>query len=497
MRAGGVISLENSTSSIGEAALRTDIKMGDGSDVGVGNNVSLKEYLANLPCDIIVFTEQEAIAAFTMHDHVLLRSPRIEGSISIPMNKTLTVLPPIGQRYNLLGGEGKKFILNRGSQLYAPSLAALNYDFDAVTINGSTRPAMLLGVGRPVVAEFTLESEYGKGRGLVMDASTNLLNDSGIIAGIKVNASIKGMGTAYEEIAKRNGTENRSTYINNNEITLTIWQCRRGLIQQEYVHGVISRLEIAGNNYFINYQTDGESKEILKIYGVRNTVDGHVWDLGRGVKLNPNAIYVGGYCNTVGSSNFPSITNEMVYVEDISTSRNNYRGITYGTDREDIGHPLMIYRPYQQGPKGELVTIPGSLHFNKAERNIPEGTNIGISARPIFCKNPEKLPLSMSGFAFIRNASGRLASVSVGFGLSSQLGENALSQTYEIADGGLVKVPITVLYTATALYIECGSTLWRGTRNLLDGHISFVLSMTNNVPVTLCGCVFTFTRFDY
>ncbi|MEQ5740644.1 hypothetical protein, partial [Providencia rettgeri] len=89
--------------------------------------------------------------------------------------------------------------------------------------------------------------------------------------------------------------------------------------------------------------------------------------------------------------------------------------------------------------------------------------------------------------------------VRLGFGLSNIQGENSLSQTYTIANGGLVKIPITVLLTSTTLYIESGSNEWLGTPALSDdnGEITLVLSMTNNVQVALCGCVFNFNKYDY
>ncbi len=485
--------------SVGDASLRGELSANDGSKlIGVNDGVNLDDYLGNLPCDTIVFTEQDAISAFTIHDHVLLRAERIDGTIEIPAYKTLTVLPPIGQKRNLLGGTGKKFILNRSSQFYAPSLACLDYEMDVVTIKGSTRPVMILGVGRPVIANFTIESEYRKGRGLVLDASTGSDNKSGIIAGIQVNASIKGMDTAYEEIASRNGTESDATYINNNDINLTIWQCRRGLIQQEYTHGAINKLEIAANNYFINYQTDAQSEDVIHIYGVRNTVDGHVWDY-KYPKLHSTSILVKGIANIVGSRNFPSITNQFVTVDNFVNSRNTYIGGTYGTDRQDIGQFTLLHRPYHFSDLTTPITMASSLFFLKSERVIPSGNAVSIASRKLFYRSKDKLPLSLTGFAFVRNTSGSEANVRLGFGLSNIQGENSLSQTYTIANGGLVKIPITVLLTSTILYIESGSTEWLGTPALSDnnGEITLVLSMTNNVQVTLCGCVFNFNKYDY
>ncbi|MCW2258359.1 hypothetical protein M2263_004450 [Providencia alcalifaciens] len=484
--------------SVGDASLRGALSSKDGAGfVGVGD-VDLAKYLSNLPCDVIVFSERDVMPAFASHDHILLRSDRIDGTIEIPAHKSLTVLPPIGERRNLLGGTGKKFILNRSSQFYAPSLACLDYEMDVVTIKGSTRPAMILGVGRPVVANFTIESEYRKGRGLVLDASTGSDNKAGIIAGIKVNASIKGMDTAYEEIASRNGTESDATYINNNDINLTIWQCRRGLIQQEYTHGAINKLEIAANNYFINYQTDAQSEDVIHIYGVRNTVDGHVWDYEY-PKLHSTSILVKGNSNIVGSRNFPSITNQFVTVDSFVTYRNTYIGGTYGTDRQDIGQFTLLHRPYHFSDLTTPITMTSSLFFLKSERVIPSGNAVSIASRKLYYRSKDKLPLSLSGFAFIRNTSGSDANIRLGFGLSNIQGENSLSQTYTIANGGLAKIPITVLLTPTTLYIESGSNEWLGTPALSDnnGEITLVLSMTNNIQVTLCGCVLNLSKYDY
>lgn len=371
---------------------------------------------------------------------------------------------------------------------------------DVVTIDGSSRPSMILGISEWPKIKVNIQSEYKRGRGIVMDASTNTeTNKSGIITNVIIDAVIRGMHTAYVEILTRNGTETDRTYINNNRVDLTIWQCIRGLIQANYNHGVDIGVEIAANSYMLNYQTSGDSVDVLHVYGVRNVVTGIVWDYDY-PKLHAESILVKGNSNIIGSKNFPSITNNFVTLDSLITSRNSYMGATYGMDRHDLGQFHMLWRPYHfSHPDDASITMPSSLFMLQAERVVAAGNLVSLVTRRIYYRSTDRLPFSMSGFAIVRNHSITPANIRVAIGLSNKPGEHALSQTYTIAPSSIVRVPLVLYLTSDRLYGESGTTVWYGypTYNNLDGYINLNLSITTDVPITVAGCHLSLSKYGY
>ncbi len=454
--------------------------------------------------DLILFDANNIAEAFIQHNHILLRTSgidtRLTDVITIPPYKKLTILPPKGERQVILRGPGKKIVIQRGAELYAPNLTCAAYDMDVVTIDGSSRPSMILGISEWPKIKVNIQSEYKRGRGIVMDASTNTeTNKSGIITNVIIDAVIRGMHTAYIEILTRNGTETDRTYINNNRVDLTIWQCIRGLIQANYNHGVDIGVEIAANSYMLNYQTSGDSVDVLHVYGVRNVVTGIIWDYDY-PKLHAESILIKGNSNIIGSKNFPSITNNFVTLDSLITTRNSYTGATYGMDRHDSGQFHMLWRPYHfSHPDDASITMPSSLFMLQAERVVTAGNLVSIVTRRIYYRSTDRLPFSMSGFAIIRNHSVTPANIRVAIGLSNKPGEHALSQTYTIAPSSIVRVPLVLYLTSDRLYGESGTTVWYGypTYNNLDGYINLNLSITTDVPITVAGCHLSLSKYGY
>lgn len=465
--------------------------------VGISTGIDLQKYVDGQYYEAVAFSENDLPSLFALHDRVILRVPSFVGPINIPSNKDLALLSHGGSSV-LANGAGQKILVNgRGACLYAPNITCSNEDMDVVTIVGSSRPSFILAVSKDTKIKVNIQSEYKKGRGVVMDATTNpVTNTRGVIAGIKVEAIVRGMGTAYQELMSRNGLEDGPTYINNNYIDLTAWQCVRTLLQPIYNHGVDASMEVTGNNYHLDFQADANSVDVLQIYGARNTVTGNAWDF-----LYPNlhsqSILVKGVGNTVGSRNFPALDSGYVTVDSPITTRNSYTGAPGGIDRQDVGTNLVMWRPrHISHPDDSSVTMPSSLFLIKYERVVNTGNLVNVITRKVWFRSLDRLPISLSGDVFIRNHSTVPADVRVAFGLSNVPGNHAYSETFTIPASGLARVPLHWLQTSEKLYATSGTTVWYGAPVLVD-TVNVNLSITTNNPVTIAGCCLTLSKYDY
>ncbi|WP_252120475.1 phage head-binding domain-containing protein [Symbiopectobacterium purcellii] len=479
--------------------LSTALAQEDGAgQVGTSSGVNLQEYINALYFDVIAFSESELSALFAVHNNILLRVSAITGPITIPPYKKLTIVPLVGQHIVTVKGTGTKILVSRGAELYAPNLTCTNEIMDVVSVVGSSRPSFILAVSERPKIKVNIQSEYKLGRGIVMDASTDAAtNASGIISDVDIDTVIRGMGTAYEEIMTRNGTETDPTYINNNHIRIVVWQCRRGLIQQNYNHGVDEKIEASGNTYDIDYQTDANSVDVIQIYGARNIVKGNVWDFAY-PGLHSQSILIKGFSNDVGSRNFPAINSGFVSVDSAITSRNNYIGSTYGTDRQDISQFSLLWRPYHLShPDDTPITMTSNIFMFQNERVISAGTLVDVATKRVYFRSTDRLPLTLLGDVFIRNHSATAANVRIGFGISNASGNQALSETFTIPATGLIRVPLHALLTSNRLYATSGTTTWYGFPSLTAGFINFNLCITTDNPVTVAGCNLQLSKFDY
>ncbi|MFV8981164.1 hypothetical protein [Serratia fonticola] len=465
--------------------------------VGTNAGVNLQTYLDGLYYDAVAFSEADLPALFVAHNFIVLRVNSISGPITIPPYKKLAILPLLGQTPVTVTGAGKKILVSRGSELYAPYLTCLAYNMDVVTVVGSSRPSFILAVSEPPKIRVNIQSEYRLGRALVMDATTDpVTNTRGVIAGVDIEAVVRGMDTAYQELMSRNGLEDGPTYINNNYVRLTVWQCRRGLIQPTYNHGVDAGMEVTANNYHLDYQSDSNSVDVVHIYGARNTVTGNAWDF-----LYPNlhsqSILVKGVGNTVGGRNFPALDSGYVSVDNPILSRNSYTGAPGGIDRQDIAPTLMLWKPrHMTHPDDLTITMPANVFMFKVERVVNAGTLVDIATKRIYFRSSDRLPLSLQGDVFVRNHSATTAAVRIGFGLSNVPGSHALSETFTIPAEGLIRVPLYALFTSNRLYATSGATVWYGYPVLTD-VINFNLCISTDVPVTIAGCYLQLSKYDY
>lgn len=478
--------------------LRQALAQSTGAElVGTSTGVNLQTYLDGQYYDVVAFSEADLPALFEAHNFIVLRTSSISGPITIPPYKKLAILPLLGQNQVTVTGAGKKILVSRGSELYAPCLTCLSYNMDVVTIVGSSRPSLILAVSERPKIHVNIQSEYKLGRGIVMDASTDTAtNTRGIITGVDIDAVIRGMDTAYQELMVRNGLEDGPTYINDNHVRLMIWQCRRGLIQYDYEHGVTPSTEATANSYELSYQSDNTSVDVVHIYGARNTVTGVAWDF-----LYPNlyaqSILVKGVANTVGSRNFPALNSGFVTVLDPIATRNSYTGAQGGIDRQDVAQYFFMGRPLHFSyPDEPAVTMPANVFLIKNERVVTVGTLVSVVTRKLWFRSSDKLPLSLDGDVFIRNHSASAANVRVAFGLSNVPNNHAYSETFTIPASGLIRVPLHYLLTSDRLYASSGSVTWYGFPVLTDS-VNAALSITTDNPVTIAGCCMKLSKYDY
>ncbi|AOM40401.1 hypothetical protein [Xenorhabdus hominickii] len=459
--------------------------------------VSPQEYMNSLYFDKMILNASKVEDAFKTNNVVLLRTADIDVSIEIPIDKKLVVVPPLGSQSVVIRKSGKVFTVNKGSQLIAPYLEAADYDMDVVTVNGSSRPAMLLAVGQETIVDVNIYGHYTRGRGIVMDATTGSNGKSGIISGVHIKATVRGMRTAYEEILGRTGEEEDATYINNNHINLTIWKCMNGLMQFDYDYfGEREKYgEISGNDYKLYYQSSDESINILRLCGIFNVVTGTVWDTDY-PNLHQKSIDIRGMSNVVGSKLFPSITSNFVTVDNSESNGNTYIGAGYGINRSDYwGLNVFSNASLVSHNKNNIRSIESSLFFIQDEKNVAPHSNFVVGSINLDYRFRYNLPIIADGFIVIENRNKlSSASVTVGIGTGSESKQKAVSDMYRVPYEDAVKIPVSVIISENKIKAFSGTTFWYGYLDDLpekNGTVNVVLTVNSDAPVSVASAHLT------
>ncbi|WP_258086932.1 phage head-binding domain-containing protein [Xenorhabdus bovienii] len=484
--------------------LRQELESEHGAElINTKFGVNLQEYLNSMYFDNVLFDASKVEDAFKTNNIILLRTADINVSIEIPVDKKLIVLPPVGSQSVVLRKEGKVFIVNKGSQLIAPYLETADYDMDVVTVNGSSRPTMLLAVGQETMVDVNIYGHYTRGRGIVMDATTGQNGKSGIISGVIIKATVRGMLTAYEEVLGRTGGEEDPTYINNNHINITIWKCTNGLMQFDYDYFKEREKygEISGNDYKLYYQSSTESVNILRICGVYNVVTGTVWDTDY-PGLHQKSVDIRGMSNVIGSKSFPSISTQFVTVDNSTSNGNTYIGATYGINRIDNGG-LSVFSnaSLASHDRDNIRSIESTLFFIKDEKNIIPNSNFIVGSVNLDYRFLHNLPIIADGFIVIENINGwDLANVRVGIGLGLEEGQKAISEEYKITQSGrAIKIPVSIIITKTKVKAFSGSYFWYGSPSdmpEINGRVNIILTVKADKSVIAASAHLTIKSFS-